>query len=55
MDTKAQEVGGEELEDWDWHIFILLPYSVLCADLNGKEVQKRGDMCIHGLPWGLSW
>ena len=41
MDTKAQEVGGEELEDWDWHIFILLPYSVLCSDLNGKEVPKK--------------
>ena len=21
--------------------------SVLCGDLNGKEIQKRGDMCIH--------
>ena len=20
---------------------------MLCGDLNGKEIQKRGDMCIH--------
>ena len=22
-------------------------HSVLCGDLNGKEIQKRGDICIH--------
>ena len=22
-------------------------YSVLCGDLNGKEIQKSGDMCIY--------
>ena len=22
-------------------------YSMLCGDLNGKEIQKRGDICIH--------
>ena len=22
-------------------------YSVLCGDPNGKEIQKRGDICIH--------
>ena len=22
-------------------------YSVLCGDLDGKEIQKRGDTCIH--------
>ena len=22
-------------------------YSKLCGDLNGKEIQKRGDICIH--------
>ena len=21
--------------------------TVLCGDLNGNEIQKRGDMCIH--------
>ena len=21
--------------------------SVLCGDLNGREIQKRGDMCIQ--------
>ena len=21
--------------------------SMLCADLNGEEIQKRGDLCIH--------
>ena len=31
-------------------------YSVLCGDLNGKEIQKRGDICIHiadSDPWNL--
>ena len=23
------------------------PYSVLCGDLNEKEIQKGGDICIH--------
>ena len=22
-------------------------YSMLCSDLNGKEIQKRGDVCIR--------
>ena len=22
-------------------------YSALCGDLNGKEIQKRGDLCTH--------
>ena len=22
-------------------------YSMLCGDLNGKEIQKRGDICIR--------
>ena len=22
-------------------------YSVLCSNLNGKEIQKRGDTCMH--------
>ena len=22
-------------------------YSLLCGDLNGKEIQKSGDKCIH--------
>jgi len=22
-------------------------YSVLCGDLNGKEIQRRGDICVH--------
>ena len=22
-------------------------YSVFCGDLNGKEIQKRGDRCTH--------
>ena len=49
-----------ELGDWDWHIYITmykqianenLQYSAgnstqHCDNLNGKEIQKRGDMCI---------
>ena len=26
-----------------WHKL----YSVLCAYLNGEEIQKRGDICTH--------
>ena len=27
---------------------------MLCGDLNGKEIQKRGDTCVHmGFPGGL--
>ena len=22
-------------------------YLMLCGDINGKEIQKRGDICIH--------
>ena len=22
-------------------------YTVLCGDLNGKEIQKRGGICVH--------
>ena len=22
-------------------------YSVFCGDLNGKDIKKRGDICIH--------
>jgi len=27
-------------------------YSMLCDDLNGKEILKRGYMCIH---WRKKW
>ena len=23
------------------------PYFVLCGELNGKEIEKRGDICIY--------
>ena len=23
------------------------PYSMLCDNLDGKEIQKRADICIH--------
>ena len=44
-----------ELVVLDFHEFCLeigssqewIHYSVICGDLNGKEIQKRGDICIH--------
>ena len=40
-------------------------YSVLCGDLNGKEMQRRGDICMHMekemathssiLAWEIPW
>ena len=27
---------------------------MLCGDLNGKDIQKGGDMCVCGLPRWLS-
>ena len=28
-------------------------HPLLCGDLNGQEIQKRGDSCIPWLPWWL--
>ena len=53
----------DELGDWDWHIYTIdtrykidnyweptiqhkEPYPMLC-EINGKEVEKRRDMCIY--------
>ena len=62
MDTKGKRKGQDELGDWDCHIYpIDTKYktddsrtacrgrlcSTLCGDLNGKEIQKRGDAWIH--------
>ena len=51
------------MTDWDRHIYTIDTmhkivtnenpldgrklYSVLCGDLNGKEILKRGDICKH--------
>ena len=57
MATKQGKGYVDELEDWDWHIYIIDTmykidnqrepavqhrelYSVLCGDLNRKEIQK---------------
>ena len=62
MDTKRKSWGGRvgwigrlELTQkhyWDsvWKRYLMRTWelrSVLCGALNGKEVQKRGDMCIR--------
>ena len=31
---------------WEPTVQLEEPYSVLCGDLTGKEIQKRGDICI---------
>ena len=61
MDNKRGK-GGDELGDWDWHIYTIMYkidnlwqpniqhrelYSMLCGDQNGKEIPKREDICIH--------
>ena len=62
--------GRGELEDWnDIQTLLTLCIkeitneNLLCSsgsstqrsdDLNGKEIQKRGYICIHGLPRWLS-
>ena len=69
MDTKGKK-GGEMDWEIRIEIYIYIMYktdnndnllynnmelcSLLCDDLNGKEIQKRGDTCIHGLPRWLS-
>ena len=73
MDTKGE--GGEGQMSWEKGIdtYILLCIkqvtnenllystrkSVLCSELNGKEILKRGDTCIHigdsGLPKWCEW
>ena len=63
MNTKGRREGWDKLGDWDKYIYSIDTmykidnwestvehkelYSVLCGDLNGKEIQKRGDKCKH--------
>ena len=61
QDTNTK-VGERDLGDWDWHISTTTDktdnqweptvqhrelYQMLYGDLSGKEIQKRGDICIH--------
>ena len=61
MDTKGGHVGRDALGDWDWHTYAAMykidheweptaqrrkPCLVLCGDLDRKEIQKRGDVCM---------
>ena len=54
--------GWGELSDWGWHLYTTVYktdkqweltvqlrelYSMLCGDLNGKELKIRGETCIH--------
>ena len=53
--------GEDEFGDCDWHIYTidtmyktdnlwdLLYSSGNCGDPNGKEIQKRGDICMYTL------
>ena len=36
------EFCSEIVSSQEW-----IHYSVTCGDLSGKEIQKRGDVCIH--------
>ena len=63
MDTKGEEGRWDELGlGIDIHTLWIVrikqitaenslysgePCSALCGDLAGKEIQKRGDMCVH--------
>ena len=62
MDIKGGKGGWDELGDWDWNIYTTMYKidnkwepavlhrelcSMLCGYLNGKEIQKKGDICIH--------
>ena len=40
--TQQQQQTNENLT-----VQLREPYSVLCGDLNGKEIQKRGDICRY--------
>ena len=48
MDTKW-EGEWDKLRGWDWNIHtidtIYHRNSLLCGDLRGKEIKKRGDIC----------
>ena len=64
MDTTGKS-GWDKVGDYDWHIYTTVYktesriritycmdrelYSMLCSDLNGKEIKKkkRVDICTH--------
>ena len=41
VEEQEESLGSSESEGVHREL-----YSVLCGDLNGKEIQKRGDVCI---------
>ena len=51
LDSKEGEKGWDELGDWDWHINAIdstgNPSQCSVVTPYGKEIQKRGDTCIH--------
>ena len=42
VEEQEESLGSSESEGVHREL-----YSVLCGDLNGKEIQKRGDVCIQ--------
>lgn len=62
MDTRVGRRVWDDMGGWDGYRYTLLRikqrtnenqlytaqglYSVLCGDLNGKEMQNRGDICV---------
>ena len=43
VEEQEESLGSSESEGMHREL-----YSVLCGDLNGKEIQKGGDVCIYG-------
>ena len=47
MDTNLSKLWETVKDREDWRTIQLMElYSVLCGDLNGREIQKRGGICI---------
>ena len=60
MNTRVGKKGCNKLGDWHWHIYTTMYkldnqweptlyhrelYSVVCGDLNGKEIHKKKGIC----------
>ena len=50
MDMNVSKLWETVKDREDWRTIQLMElYSVLCGDLNGREIQKRGGICIADL------
>ena len=48
--TPMYKIDNNKIDNyWEPDVEYKELYSMLCANLNGKEIPQRGDICIHML------